>query len=138
MKNPAPFQKEIITTKREYIDEIKQSSSKRTTGPISTKLSTKHSWVKGIQICSNKVSHLKSFLGQRHFQRKDNWKQWHEIRKEKLILHCNLTALENNKFYTCVWMYSWRDVYSECLSVFLRLSVCRSVCLSVCNNIILL
>ena len=30
----------------------------RTTGPISTKFGTKHSWVKGIQFCSNAVPHL--------------------------------------------------------------------------------
>ena len=28
------------------------------TGPISTKLGTKHSWVKGIQVCSNEGSCL--------------------------------------------------------------------------------
>ena len=30
----------------------------RTTGPISTKLNTKHPWVKGIQVCSNEGPHL--------------------------------------------------------------------------------
>ena len=30
----------------------------RTTGPISHKLSTKHPWVKGIQVCSNKGSRI--------------------------------------------------------------------------------
>ena len=29
----------------------------RTTGPISTKLGTKHPWVKGIQVCSNEGPH---------------------------------------------------------------------------------
>ena len=37
----------------------------RTTGPISTKLGTKHPWVKGIQVCSNE--------GPRPSQRGDNW-----------------------------------------------------------------
>ena len=30
----------------------------RTTGPISTKLGTKHPWVKGIQVCSNEGPYL--------------------------------------------------------------------------------
>ena len=29
----------------------------QTTGPISTKHSTKHPWVKGIQVCSNEGTH---------------------------------------------------------------------------------
>ena len=29
------------------------TKNSRTTGPISTKLGTKYSWVKGIQVCSN-------------------------------------------------------------------------------------
>ena len=37
----------------------------RTTGPISTKLGTKHPWVKGIQVCSNE--------GPRPFPRGDNY-----------------------------------------------------------------
>ena len=37
----------------------------RTTEPISTKLGTKHPWVKGIQVCSNE--------GSRHFPRGDNY-----------------------------------------------------------------
>ena len=38
---------EIVNKKK--IDEIKKS-----TEPISTKLGTKHPWLKGIQVCSNK------------------------------------------------------------------------------------
>ena len=36
-----------------YIVEIKQIFFSRTKGPISTKLDAKHSWVKGIKVCSN-------------------------------------------------------------------------------------
>ena len=36
------------------------SSSSRTTGPISTKLGTKHSWVKEIQVSSNEGTPLLS------------------------------------------------------------------------------
>ena len=33
--------------------EIGEINCSKLTGPISTKLGTKHSWVKGIQVCSN-------------------------------------------------------------------------------------
>ena len=46
----------------------------RITRPISTKLGTKHPWVKGIQVCTNKGPHL--------FPRGDNY----EISK----IHCRL------------------------------------------------
>ena len=35
-------------------EEITKIVSSRTNGPISTKLGTKHPWVKGSQVCSNK------------------------------------------------------------------------------------
>ena len=53
MKGPALFQGGIIKKYRKYIEEMKKIFFFRTTGPISTKLVTKHSWVKGIQVCSN-------------------------------------------------------------------------------------
>ena len=39
------------------IDRIKNSFSPEITRPISTKFTKKHSWVKGIQICSNNGTH---------------------------------------------------------------------------------
>ena len=51
---------------------LKSSSISRATGPISTKLDTMHSWVKGIQDCSNEGPHP--------FLRGDN----HEIVKNTL------------------------------------------------------
>ena len=47
----------------------------RTTGLISTKLGTKHPWVKGIQVCSTE--------GPRPFPRKDNYKIQKSIDKFK-------------------------------------------------------
>ena len=51
MKGPALFQGEIITKLWKYIDKFKNLS--RSTGLISTKLDTKHPWVKGILDYSN-------------------------------------------------------------------------------------
>ena len=53
MKGTALFQGEIITKYWKYIDKIKKIFFSRTTEPISTKLGTKHPWVKGIQISLN-------------------------------------------------------------------------------------
>ena len=53
IKASALFQGEIITKYRIYIDENKKIFFSRTTGPISTKLGTKHPWVTWIQVCSN-------------------------------------------------------------------------------------
>ena len=60
----------------------------RTTEPISTKLGTKHPWVKGIQVCSNegpypfprgdnyKIAKIKNLLLQNHWA---NFNQtWHK------------------------------------------------------------
>ena len=57
MKGHALYQGEIITNYRKYIDEIKKIFFSRTTELISTKLGTKHSWVKGTHFCSNEGSH---------------------------------------------------------------------------------
>ena len=56
----------------------------RTTGPISTKLCTKHPWVKGIQVCSNE--------GPRPFPRGDNY----EIAKNKLTKFKKNLLLQNH------------------------------------------
>ena len=53
MEGPALLQREIITKKRKYIDEIEKLSSPEPLGQISTKLGTKHPWVKGIKVYSN-------------------------------------------------------------------------------------
>ena len=45
MKGHALFQEEMIT-------------NLKITGPISTKIDSKHSWVKGIHVCSNEGLHL--------------------------------------------------------------------------------
>ena len=50
MKDTAFFQGELITKKRKQIYEIKKIFFSRTTEPI-----PKHSWMKGIQVCSNDV-----------------------------------------------------------------------------------
>ena len=54
MKGHAFFQAEIIAKKRKCIDEIFKILFSRNAGPISTKLCPKHTWVKGMQVCSNK------------------------------------------------------------------------------------
>ena len=57
MKSPALFHWEIIMKQKKYIDEILKkiffSRTTGTSGPISTKLGTKHFWVMGNQVCSN-------------------------------------------------------------------------------------
>ena len=62
-EGPRPFpkgdNKEIAKKKN-----IEKSCSQEITGPISTKLTTKHSWVMKIQVCSNE--------GSRPFPRGDN------------------------------------------------------------------
>ena len=50
------FQGEIITKYWKSLTNLKIVFS-RTTGLISTKFSTKHPWVKGIQVCSNEGPH---------------------------------------------------------------------------------
>ena len=65
MKGPALFQGEIIMKLRKYIDKLKKKFFSRTTGPISIKLSSVHSWAKGIQVCSKE--------GSRPFSRGDNY-----------------------------------------------------------------
>ena len=49
---PSFFQREIITKKGIYLDDLKKMFS-RATWPISTKLGTNHPLVKGILVCSN-------------------------------------------------------------------------------------
>ena len=49
MKGLTFFQGEMITKLGKYIDQTKKIFFSRTTGPISTKLGTKHSWVMRIQ-----------------------------------------------------------------------------------------
>ena len=47
----------MITKYQNYMMKFKNFFS-RTTGPVSTKLGTKHiPWVRGIQFCSNKGAH---------------------------------------------------------------------------------
>ena len=64
MKGPALFQGEIVMNWQKYIDEILKIFLSRTTGPISTKLGTKHPWMKGIQVCSNEKSTYAHSLNQ--------------------------------------------------------------------------
>ena len=66
MNDPALFQGVIIVKKLKYIDKHLKIFFSRTTEPISTKLCTKHPWMKGIQICSNE--------GPCFFSRGDNYK----------------------------------------------------------------
>ena len=65
MKDTAFFQVEIMTKEWKYINKILKIFF-RTTGLISTKLGSKHNWVKRIQVCSNE--------GPRLFPRVDNSK----------------------------------------------------------------
>ena len=77
------FQGEIITEKQKYIADKIQNSKiffSRTTGPILTKLGTKHPWKKGIQICSS------SNGGPHPFPKGDNY----EIAKNRLTKFENL------------------------------------------------
>ena len=53
MKGHSFFQREIIKEWLKYIDKILKTAK-----PILTKLGTKHPWVKGIKVCSNKVLHF--------------------------------------------------------------------------------
>ena len=62
MEGPCPFQR----LDNNEIAKIKIFVL-RTTGPISTKLGTKHPWVMGIQVCSNE--------GPSPFPRVDNKKK---------------------------------------------------------------
>ena len=85
MKDHALFQGEIIT-------KIHWRNLKiflRTTGPISTKLGTKHPWVKGIQVRTNE--------GPRPFQRGDNYKtakiHWRNIE----IFFCRIIGIISTK-----------------------------------------
>ena len=64
----------------------------RTTGPISTKLGTKHPQVKGIQVCSNEGPHL--------FPRGDNYEIAKYIDKIKKILFSRTTGLISTKLDT--------------------------------------
>ena len=57
MKGPVLFQGEIIREQRKYIHKIKKIFFSRTSVPISTKLCTKHPWVKGIKNSSNEGPH---------------------------------------------------------------------------------
>ena len=65
MKGLALFQREIITKIAKKHWRNSKIFFSRTTEPISTKLGTKHPWVKGIQVCSNE--------GPRPFPRGDNY-----------------------------------------------------------------
>ena len=53
IKGPALSKGQIITKWWKYIVEIKNYSSPEPLSQISTKIGAKHSWVKGIQVCSN-------------------------------------------------------------------------------------
>ena len=48
------FQREIITKLQKYLSQVYKNCFFRTIRPISTKLGTKHPWVKRIQVSTNK------------------------------------------------------------------------------------
>ena len=85
MKGPALFQGEINTKSKNKLTKFKKSSSPEPrTEPISTKLGTKHPWVKGNQVCSNERP--------RPFQRGDNY----EISKKKTLTKFKILLVLNH------------------------------------------
>ena len=89
MKGHAFFQGEILTKKQKYLRILKIFL--RTSGPISTKLGTKHPWVIGIQVCSKE--------GPRPFARGDTYeiagKSWQIFLKSSYpdpLLNFNLST----------------------------------------------
>ena len=57
MKDHILYEGEIITQKQNYIEKILKIFFSRTTGPMSSTLSTKHPFMIMIQISSNEVPH---------------------------------------------------------------------------------
>ena len=106
MKSPTLFQREIIVKKQEHIDKIlKKIFFTRTTVSISTKLSTKHSWLMGIKVCL--------IERRRSFPRDDNYEiskiHWWDLK----IFFSRTTGPISNKLGT---MHPWLkgiQVYSN-------------------------
>ena len=91
--------------------------SSRTTGPISTKLGTKHPWVKRIKVSSNEGPH--------HFQRGDNYEiakiyQWYlKIFSRTTGANFNQTLrLDNYEFAKTHWRNSKKSSPPEPLANF--------------------
>ena len=79
---PFPRENNIVKMLEKHLPSLKISFF-RTTGPVSTKLGTKHPWVKGIQVCSNE--------GPSPFPRGDNY-QIAKIHWQILKIYSSRTA----------------------------------------------
>ena len=74
MKGSTLFKGEIITKVKLYWRNLKFLFS-RTAGPISSKLGTNYSWLKGIQVYSNEGPHLFP-RGDNYEKSKMHWQNW--------------------------------------------------------------